>query len=154
MQLVIVVLPARNKAVCIDGEGQLALATLRQLGMPAVMALVSGGSGNSAAVNRLKERAAAKKRAATVLASEVPGEHKVVAVDDEADCAQFIRTLTEASPSTPLWRRQRPCLLVEAAHFFPAADDLGTLTLRSVLSLCKHQSHCKFFGLLILVVDV
>lgn len=60
---------------------------------------------------------------------QVPGDHKVVTVDDEADCAQLIRTLAESHPSAPLWRRQRPCLLVEAAHFFPAADDVGTLAL-------------------------
>ncbi len=77
MQLVVAVLPAKNKAVCIDGEGQLALSTLRQLGMPAVMAVVAGapaaadGAKPAAAAARLKERAAAKKRAAAVLASEV-----------------------------------------------------------------------------------
>ncbi len=64
-----------------------------------------------------------------LLCGQVPGDHKVVTVDDEADCAQLIRTLAEAHPSAPLWRRQRPCLLVDAAHFFPAADDAGTLTL-------------------------
>ncbi|EIE25675.1 DUF663-domain-containing protein [Coccomyxa subellipsoidea C-169] len=64
-----------------------------------------------------------------VLCGQVPGDHKIVSVDDEADCAQLIRTLAEAHPSAPLWRRQRPCLLVYAAHFYPAADDTGTLTL-------------------------
>ncbi|CAL8469855.1 g9397 [Coccomyxa elongata] len=139
-ELVVAVLPAKNKAVCIDSEGQLALSTLRQLGMPAIMAVVAGGAAAAAGAapgakpaataNRMKERAGAKKRAAAVLASEVPGDHKVVAVDDEADCTQFIRNLTEVHPSAPLWRRQRPCLLVDAAHFFPAPDEVGTLTLR------------------------
>ena len=80
MQLVVAVLPAKNKAVCIDSAGQLTLSTLRQLGMPAVMAVVAGGAAETGTVAgaksapaaaRLKERAAAKKRAAAVLASEV-----------------------------------------------------------------------------------
>ena len=82
MQLVVAVLPAKDKAVCIDSEGQLTLSTLRQLGMPAIMAVVAGaaaeaapGAKPAAAANRMKERAGAKKRAAAVLASEVCHTH-------------------------------------------------------------------------------
>ena len=62
---------------------------------------------------------------------QVAGEHKVVAVEDEADAAQLLRTLAEAHAGVPQWRRQRPCLLADAAHFFPGPGaDVGTLTLR------------------------
>ncbi len=70
-QVVLAVLPGQAKAVCMDSAGQQALGVLRQMGMPALLGLVTGGraAGNAAAM--LKEKAAARKRAAAVLQSEV-----------------------------------------------------------------------------------
>ena len=54
----------------------------------------------------------------------------MVSVDDEADCQQLIRALQEIHPTPPLWRRHRPQMLPDAAHFFPSDPEKGTLTLR------------------------
>lgn len=78
--MVLAVLPGQPKAVCLDSGGQQMLSVLRQMGMPALVGVVtaarSGSSdGTGAAVaapaQKMKERAAAKKRAAAVLQSEV-----------------------------------------------------------------------------------
>jgi hypothetical protein len=75
--------------------------------------------------------------------TQVAGEHKVVAVDDEADCAQLLRTLAEVHAAVPQWRRQRPCLLADAAHFFPGPGaESGTLTVRCS-SICGIRRQCK-----------
>ena len=78
-QVVLAVLPGQPKAVCLDGGGQQALSVLRQMGMPALVGVVTtaarSGSGDTAGAaapaQKLKERAAARKRAAAVLQSEV-----------------------------------------------------------------------------------
>lgn len=56
----------------------------------------------------------------------------MVAVDDAADCGQLLRLLGETQAGVPLWRRQRPCVLADAAHFTPdaAQPDRGTLAVR------------------------
>ena len=71
--MVVAVLPGRTDAVCMDSAGQGALAILRHMGMPALLGIVCGGapSGAASTPGALKERAAAKKRAITVLDSEV-----------------------------------------------------------------------------------
>lgn len=73
VQLVVLVLPSQDEAVCLDSEGQLALSILRQLGMPTVMAVLTGSAsaGSAPAATKLKERAAAKKRVAAVLDAQV-----------------------------------------------------------------------------------
>jgi hypothetical protein len=75
VQVLVLVLPGQEQAVSLDTEGQQALGILRQLGMPAVMAAVVTGQGGPAhgapAAVKLKDRAAAKKRAAAVLESQV-----------------------------------------------------------------------------------
>jgi hypothetical protein len=56
-----------------DKAGLQALSLLRQLGMPSLIGIASGGCADQAAnaAARMKEKAAAKKRAAAVLALEV-----------------------------------------------------------------------------------
>lgn len=47
-----------------------------------------------------------------------------------ADCVQLLRHLTENTIHTPIWRRERPHLVVEGAAFQPGeAGDTGLLTL-------------------------
>ncbi len=64
----------------------------------------------------------------------------MVSVDDESDCQQLIRTLQEIHPAPPLWRRQRPQILADAAHFFPTDPEKGTLMLRCGLGLPQQDS--------------
>ena len=56
-----------------DEAGLQALSLLRQLGMPSLIGIASGACPDQAtsAAARMKEKAAARKRAAAVLASEV-----------------------------------------------------------------------------------
>ena len=66
-------MPGESGAACLDADGQQALSLLRQLGMPAVIGVASGTSpdqGGKAAA-KMKGKAAARKRAAAVLAAEV-----------------------------------------------------------------------------------
>ena len=66
-------MPGESGAACLDAEGQQALSLLRQLGMPSVIGVASGThpdqTGNAA--TKMKGKAAARKRAAAVLAAEV-----------------------------------------------------------------------------------
>ena len=66
-------MPGESGVACLDAAGQQALSLLRQLGMPTVIGVASSTSsveaGNAAA--RMKGKAAARKRAAAVLAAEV-----------------------------------------------------------------------------------
>ena len=61
---------------------------------------------------------------------QLSGESKVVTVDDESDSQQLIRALQDINAPPPHWRRRRPQLLLDAAHFHPLNADMGTLTLR------------------------
>ena len=65
-----------------------------------------------------------------VMCMQLSGDNKVVTVDDESDCQQLIRALQDINAPPPQWRRQRPQLLLDAAHFHPLDADKGTLTLR------------------------
>ncbi|CAL5218954.1 g706 [Coccomyxa viridis] len=131
-EVLLVVVPGKTGAAALDDSGLQALSLLRQLGMPALIGVANGACPDEAAnaAAKMKEKAAARKRAAAVLASELSGDNKVVSVDDESDCQQLIRALQEIHPTPPLWRRQRPQLLADAAHFFPSDPEKGTLTLR------------------------
>ena len=71
---------------------------------------------------------------------QVAGEHKMVAVDDAADCGQLLRLLGETQAGVPLWRRQRPCVLADAAHFYADAAEQGVGTL-AVRQGCA-ADHC------------
>ena len=44
-------------------------------------------------------------------------------VDTGADCQQLLRHLGEHPASVPVWRRQRPALMIEAASYRPATAD-------------------------------
>ena len=72
-QVLLLVMPGESGAACLDADGQQALSLLRQLGMPSVIGVASGmhpdQAGNAAA--KMKGKAAARKRAAAVLAAEV-----------------------------------------------------------------------------------
>ena len=65
-------------------------------------------------------------------APQVAGGHKLMAADSAADFKQVLRHLADSAHSVPLWRQQRPAVMVEAAEFHAAADNpsLGTLLLR------------------------
>ena len=65
--------PGKAGLAALDNEGLQALSLLRQLGMPAVIGVASGACPDQAAnaAAKMKEKAAARKRATAVLASEV-----------------------------------------------------------------------------------
>ena len=65
--------PGKAGLAALDEEGLQALSLLRQLGMPAVIGIASGACPDQTvnAAPKMKEKAAARKRAAAVLASEV-----------------------------------------------------------------------------------
>ena len=44
-------------------------------------------------------------------------------VDTGADCQQLLRHLGEHPASVPVWRRQRPALMIEAASYRPATAE-------------------------------
>ena len=44
-------------------------------------------------------------------------------VDTGADCQQLLRHLGEHPASVPVWRRQRPALMIEAASYRPATTE-------------------------------
>lgn len=72
-QVLLALLPGDAGVAPFDDEGLQALALLRQLGMPALIGVASGGAPDQAtnAAARMKAKAAARKRAAAALASEV-----------------------------------------------------------------------------------
>ena len=71
--MLLLVMPGESAVACLDAEGQQALSLLRQLGMPSVIGVASSTDPNQAgnAAARMKGKAAARKRAAAVLAAEV-----------------------------------------------------------------------------------
>lgn len=66
LQVVLLVLPVKKGAVLLDTAGEAALAVLRTMGLPGLMAAVQGSSEAS-----LKERAAAKKLGEAAVSSQV-----------------------------------------------------------------------------------
>ena len=79
MQVLLVVVPGKTGAAALDDSGLQALSLLRQLGMPALIGVASGACPDQAtnAAAKMKDKAAARKRAAAVLASEVYRLHKL-----------------------------------------------------------------------------
>ena len=73
LQVLLVVVPGKTGAAALDDSGLQALSLLRQLGMPALIGVANGACPDEAAnaAAKMKEKAAARKRAAAVLASEV-----------------------------------------------------------------------------------
>ncbi|GLC40690.1 hypothetical protein PLESTB_000032300 [Pleodorina starrii] len=101
----------------VDAAGQAALAVLRAMGMPPVVCCVVGAA---AAAASMKDRSAAKKRAEKALAAHLAGEHRVQHADTAADLAAVARHLAEHPPAAPpLWRQQRPGVMVERAEYEP-----------------------------------
>lgn len=119
---VVCLLPGNPNAVPIDGCGAQALDILRSMGMPSTLAItqthdIVGG-------NVLKERSAAKKRAAEALERFIPSDHyKLMAADNEVDVKQIVRHVTDSSCTTPIWRQQRPHVIPDAAEFYTSTNN-------------------------------
>ncbi|KAG2501525.1 hypothetical protein HYH03_000032 [Edaphochlamys debaryana] len=123
---------AAGAAAGVDAAGQAALAVLRAMGMPSIVPCVVGagtasGSGSgAAAAASMKDRSAAKKRAEKALAAHLAGEHRLLHADTPTDLAALARHLAEHPPSAPpLWRQQRPGVMVEKAEYEPEAAGPG-----------------------------
>eukprot|EP00887_Chlorella_sp_A99_P006809 scaffold2.g6809.t1 len=154
--VVLLAVPGDERQEAIDEQGLMALAVLRALGLPTVVGVVQleGGpsSGGKGGGNAMKARSAAKKRGAAALQEQVPGEYKVLLSDSVADMQQVVRHLADTHPSPPLWRQQRPSVLIEGADFQPSSADpgLGTLLLRGYvrnLGLSVNQAiHIPLIG--------
>ncbi len=114
-EAVLLLVPGDAGATAIDAEGTAALAVLRALGLPQALALVQTSAGGAAAA--LKDRSAAKRRAAEALAPQLPGDLRVMHADAPADFRQVLRHLADAAPALPSWRRGRPQLLADEAEF-------------------------------------
>ena len=73
LQVLLVLIPCKPGVAAIDSQGLQALSLLRQLGMPAAIGVASGACPDQAAnaAAKMKQKAAARKRAAALLASEV-----------------------------------------------------------------------------------
>eukprot|EP00879_Flechtneria_rotunda_P011793 GHRR01012320.1.p1 GENE.GHRR01012320.1~~GHRR01012320.1.p1 ORF type:complete len:633 (+),score=247.02 GHRR01012320.1:2-1900(+) len=119
------------------------LAVLRAMGLPTTVAVVlnqqqqqqqhlhamgihedskqQGGNNSSTAAKGssvgLKERSAAKKRAEKVLQQHLPGDVKLLPGDTQQDMEQVLRALADSIPQLPVWRRQRPYIVVQQAAF-------------------------------------
>ena len=83
LQVLLVIAPGKAGAAALDDSGLQALSLLRQLGMPALIGIASGACPDQAAnaAAKMKEKAAARKRAAAVLASEVCPTLKAASCD-------------------------------------------------------------------------
>jgi pre-rRNA-processing protein TSR1 len=68
---------------------------------------------------QLRERSAAKKRAEKALQQHLAGDIKLVSGDTVQDMQQLLRSLADSTPQLPVWRRQRPYVLVQQAAFIP-----------------------------------
>uniref|UniRef100_A0A383VWG4 Bms1-type G domain-containing protein n=1 Tax=Tetradesmus obliquus TaxID=3088 RepID=A0A383VWG4_TETOB len=82
-------------------------------------AAATGGAAASAKGSSadLKRRSAAKKRAEKALQQHLPGDTKLVAGDNTQDMQQLLRTVADSMPQLPVWRRQRPYVMVQQASF-------------------------------------
>lgn len=88
IQVLLVIVPGKTGAVALDSSGLQALSLLRQLGMPALIGIASGACPDEAAnaAAKMKMKAAAKKQAAAVLASEVRCNFKEAPFDMRQQC--------------------------------------------------------------------
>jgi pre-rRNA-processing protein TSR1 len=133
-EVVLFVLPGEARAVAVDSEGQTAVSVLRSMGLPSSVALVQTASSDgtsSSAGNSMKERSAAKKRATEAFLAELPGDYRVLSADTSTDFKQILRHLADSPHAVPLWRRQRPQLVAQAADFLPDPSNpaIGRLVL-------------------------
>ena len=73
LQVVLLVLPGNQGSVLLDAAGEAALAVLRTMGPPGLMAAMQGSSEAT-----LKERAAAKKLGEAAVSSQVGSAYVIV----------------------------------------------------------------------------
>ena len=66
----------------------------------------------------------------TGLYVQVPGDHKLAILQSAEDAKQLLRQLSVLRPAVPHWRRQRPSLMIEAAHIASSQDGAATLALQ------------------------
>lgn len=161
-EVLLLLIPGGEGATPVDGAGAAALALLRALGLPSVLAVVQSSNTASQKQQRQqqslltddsaahamhiddeeakpdgtllplqasgvckttpeeqRQRAAARKRAEKALEQHLPGDVRLLAGDGAADAAALLRTLADAAPTLPVWRRARPCIVVQGATFVP-----------------------------------
>lgn len=116
--VILLAFPGDSGAAMTDAAGLASLAVLRALGLPTIIpvALVPAAAD-------LKERAQVKKAILASLAIEVPGDHKVHTLGSTADAQQLLRHMASMHVSPPMWRRQRPSLLVQGARMADESPD-------------------------------
>jgi pre-rRNA-processing protein TSR1 len=141
-EVLLLLLPGQEGAVSVDAAGSSCLTVLRAMGLPSAIAVVlnqqqhgsaaaadamgidgeedAAAAGAAAAKNssaELKRRSAAKKRAEKALQQHLPGDTKLLSGDTTQDMQQLLRTLADSMPQLPVWRRQRPYIMVQQASF-------------------------------------
>ncbi|KAF8061341.1 tsr1 [Scenedesmus sp. PABB004] len=142
-EVLLLLLPGHDGAAPVDAAGEAALAVLRAMGLPTTMAVVlsqpqqqpggvdamgvdgeddagAGAAGKGSAAAELKRRSAAKKRAEKALAAHLPGDMRLLCGDSGQDVQQLLRSLADCMPTLPVWRRQRPYIVVQHAAFTPS----------------------------------
>lgn len=77
------------------------------------------------------------------LCLQIAGEHRVFHVDTGADCQQLLRHLTEHPATVPVWRRQRPALMIQAAEFRPLEVSKGAYCTAVFLDASQALSKCS-----------
>jgi pre-rRNA-processing protein TSR1 len=142
-EVLLLLLPGQEGAVAVDAAGSSCLTVLRAMGLPSTIAVVlnqqqhgvhaaaadamgidgeeEAAAGGAAAAKgssaELKRRSAAKKRAEKALQQHLSGDTKLVSGDNTQDMQQLLRTLADSMPQLPVWRRQRPYIMVQQASF-------------------------------------
>jgi pre-rRNA-processing protein TSR1 len=145
-EVLLLLLPGQEGAVTVDAAGSSCLTVLRAMGLPSTIAVVlnqqqqhgaaaavtadamgidgeddAAAAGGAAAAKgssaELKRRSAAKKRAEKALQQHLPGDTKLLSGDNTQDMQQLLRTLADSMPQLPVWRRQRPYIMVQQANF-------------------------------------
>jgi pre-rRNA-processing protein TSR1 len=145
-EVLLLLLPGQEGAVTVDAAGSSCLTVLRAMGLPSTIAVVlnqqqhgtnaaaaaaaadamgidgdEAAAGGAAAAKgssaELKRRSAAKKRAEKALQQHLPGDTKLLSGDNTQDMQQLLRTLADSMPQLPVWRRQRPYVMVQQASF-------------------------------------
>ena len=92
----------------IDGLGLKMCEVMRAFSLPNVYACVQGLGGLG-----LSEKAGVKKRTTKVFTEQVRDSVNCFGVDSRQDCLHLFRTLKEHKQIVPVWRKQRPYMLVD-----------------------------------------
>eukprot|EP00898_Chlorokybus_atmophyticus_P004461 jgi/Chlat1/5015/Chrsp32S04984 len=114
----------RDNVVEVDDAGKRAASLLRAHGVPAIMCALQGVEGLG-----MKDKAGAKKAAAQAVASQFPGEHRVVPCDTLQDSHQMLRFLAEQKAVSPSWRELRAYVVADKVERVDA-DDSGNVTVK------------------------